>query len=226
MNITTITNEPKRGCGFRKAGGLYLRTDGISVPCGRLPLILSVCPCCGNGIKQARGWTWIGAKSLFAGRHCIYGQSTSKDCDGTCPLSVQRIPERAGLVWIGERYYKSPQDWQNEAMLMGVSRRVPAIPQGFKVGETLVLVAHPAYRKGVRCNCVREDNGAGKFSEPDSDCRECNGNGVYDVAAIFHAFTPTRIEYIVIGTETEEELERLEKRGITLVRLVRTDGNK
>lgn len=31
-NIITITNEPKRGCGFRRPGGIYLRTDGISSP--------------------------------------------------------------------------------------------------------------------------------------------------------------------------------------------------
>lgn len=83
-----------------------------------------------------------------------------------------------------------------------------------KVGETLVLVAHPAYRK-VACQTLT--------NHPDNTCKECDGSGFKNQAAIFHAFIPTRIEYIVKGTETDEKLERLEKRGVTLIKLVRTN---
>jgi hypothetical protein len=39
---------------------------------------------------------------------------------------------------------------------------------------------------------------------------------------IFHSFVPRRIEYVVRGDETEEMLDKKEKRGITLVRVVTT----
>ena len=38
--------EPRRGCGFRKTGGLYLVGDNQGQPCCRLPIILHVCPAC------------------------------------------------------------------------------------------------------------------------------------------------------------------------------------
>ena len=38
---------------------------------------------------------------------------------------------------------------------------------------------------------------------------------------IFHAFRPRAAEYVVKGSESEEELERKVKRGITLVRTER-----
>jgi hypothetical protein len=40
-------------------------------------------------------------------------------------------------------------------------------------------------------------------------------------AGIFQAFKPTAIEYVVKGDESEEELARKVKRGITLVRIER-----
>ena len=64
MNIQTIVNESERGCGFRKKGGLYLVSEGLAAPCGKLPIPLTVCPVCGQGIKPSRGWTWINGKKL------------------------------------------------------------------------------------------------------------------------------------------------------------------
>ncbi len=51
-------------------------------------------------------------------------------------------------------------------------------------------------------------------------CTNCKGEGFVTVPAIFHAFIPTALEYVVKGTETEKELDRMEKQGITLVKVV------
>jgi hypothetical protein len=40
-------------------------------------------------------------------------------------------------------------------------------------------------------------------------------------AAIFHIFRPQRIEYVVKNDDSEEKLEQLEKRGISLVKVKR-----
>lgn len=176
-----VCNETARGCGYRKENGLYLRCDGIGEPCGRLPLVLTVCPCCGEGIRPARGWTWIDP-SLLVGNE---PPCPSEDCS-TCPLSGH--VEKVGLLWIGERFYATPEVWLSEARSMGVSRRISALPRGFVLGETWVLVAH----RKVRVS--------------DVECR-----------AIFHAFKPTRIEKVVKESATTEEIDALVHRGISPV---------
>jgi hypothetical protein len=54
------------------------------------------------------------------------------------------------------------------------------------------------------------------------ECTACAGQGA--TPAIVGAFLPDRIEYIVREEDSPEALERMAKRGFTLVRLVRTDG--
>jgi hypothetical protein len=64
MAIQTRT-EGARGCGYRKPGGLYLVSGELSEPCPLLPFETSVCPTCGEGIRPARGFTWVdGAKFI------------------------------------------------------------------------------------------------------------------------------------------------------------------
>jgi len=41
---------------------------------------------------------------------------------------------------------------------------------------------------------------------------------------IFYAFKPTGLEYIIKGDESEEELERLEKQGFSLINLVKKES--
>ena len=43
--IMVVTEGP-RGCGYRKQGGKYLISAGVSVACPALPLEVSRCPCC------------------------------------------------------------------------------------------------------------------------------------------------------------------------------------
>ena len=87
-----------------------------------------------------------------------------------------------------------------EADTLGVSRRIPAVPREFVLGETWVFVAH---RKTI---VMVNDDGDMEFSP-----------------GVFHIFQPTAVEYIVTGDETEEELESLEKRGLSLVDVIRAD---
>ena len=54
---------------------------------------------------------------------------------------------------------------------------------------------------------------------PDSEHADDDGF----IPGIFTAFRPERIEYIVTGKESQEELDRMEERGITLIDLVKID---
>lgn len=214
--IIDIIDEPERGCGFRKTESLYLRADGPGAGCGKLPVILDICPCCGNGIKFARSWTWIDPSRLMETGDCGEG------CLGE-GCSLFRPPIKAGLLWIGERFYKTPSDWLTEAHEQGVSRRIQSLPHGFKIGEHWVMTAHKKAREDVCDDCEGSTcAGAGN----DDPCPSCKGKGKVWKAGIFHVFKPSRVEYIVSGKESEEELERLEARGFTLVRLTRTDAKE
>lgn len=211
MDIRTIVDEPKRGCGFRKEGGLYLVAGGPSAPCGKLPLELSVCPCCGQGIKPARGWTWVDGRKLFEGVECNF-DGNRRPTGARCPDCILDFPpERMGLLWIGEKYYSTPEEFLAEGQALGLSRRISAIPNDFELGKTWVLFAH---RKAI----VEKVE-----YRPGLDGADVTGATRYS-PGIFSCFLPQRIEYIIKDDDTKDKLERLEKRGITLVRLLRSDN--
>ena len=143
--------EAKRGCGYRKVGGLYLISLGGGRACGKMPIRAEVCPTCDQGIKQRRGSGWIDPVPLFGERKCHGG-----DCS-TCPMgdhTDQLGP--VGIIWIGAKYY-TPESFLAEAARMGISRRVGAVPKGLHLGETWVLLAHPKVRFGP------DDVGPGLF---------------------------------------------------------------
>lgn len=201
MHSQIITKiETARGCGYRKVGGKYLITDGVGKPCGKLPLPLTACPVCGEGIKPSRGWTWVNPKNLFGGKAC-----SLVHC-GTCSLSDKNIPERAGLLWIGVKHYPSPEQWIEEGRKMGFSRRINFIPRGFEVGKTLVLSAH---RKAIP---LIEGKATELGFSADSKAFQ---------AGIFYAWVPQRIEQVVTGDESDEEIEKLLDRGIVPVKVVK-----
>ncbi|MDI6852928.1 MAG: hypothetical protein QME75_04900 [Deltaproteobacteria bacterium] len=189
MKVET-RHEKRRGCGFRKPGGLYLVSDGPAAECCRLPLPLTVCPTCSAGIKPARGWTWVDVGGLFP-----YANPCTSDTVTSCPLAAPRKLGRAGLLWVGEKFYPTPADFNREAREMGVSRRIPALPMGFVPGETWVLLAH---RKAVF------------ISNPETEY----------APGVFYIFRPERVEYVVRGDETPEQLQRLIDRGITPVKVI------
>lgn len=81
--------------------------------------------------------------------------------------------------------------------MAGISRRIAAVPRGFKVGETWIMLAH---RKAI----VKYDDGKAIFTP-----------------GVFSIFRPTAIEYIVRGDEGPGRLADLEKRGFTLIKVIR-----
>lgn len=191
--------ELKRGCGYRKIGGIYLVSDGGGVPCDRLPIRLEICPCCSGGIKQSRGWTWIDVGLLVNGLHA--------EChcalDLFCPLCFhsERIG-KAGLLWIGEKFYKTPGDFEREGDELGFSRRIHAVPRNFTVGKTWVLLAHP---KTVRVAEEVEEGGLFKQIEVRKP-------------GIFRVWLPKRIEKILPeSARGSEEVAALAERGVTPV---------
>ena len=207
MTIQTRV-EARRGCGYRKAGGLYLVGEAFGDTCHRLPFPLHVCPTCGHGIRQSRAWTWIDGFEIFAfetlcgdtSPHCV----ACVICNPTLLLPTDEVKEgeerpnrgKSGLIWVGEKYYRFPETFIAEANRMQISRRINAVPHGFVLGETWIFLAH------VKAIFER------------------TGGQVTYTPGIFRVYRPTGIEYVVKGDETEKELEKMVKRGITPVKVV------
>jgi len=184
--------EGKRGCGYRKPGGLYMinRADGES--CGRIPFPLIVCPCCGEGFRPSRGFRWVdGQKLLETAPIC-----SSDRCPIECPFRSGNEEKvgRSILIWVSPDNYPTPDDFKAEASTMGISRRIAGdqIPRGLIVGETWVFLAH---REAIDTSSAEPTPG------------------------VFRAFVPEMVEYVIKGTETDSEIESLVKRGITPVQV-------
>lgn len=170
----------------------------LSSVCGKLPIPLTVCPCCNQGIKQTRGFSWI-SYALIKDAPCSRGDAWCRGCD---PFNAGFEKEKLGLIWVGGKFYETPADFCNEAAKQGISRRLSQVPKDLVIGETWVLLAH---RKAIVTYQRTEENG--------------EDIAVYS-PGIFAAFKPDRLEYVVKGTESKEELARLEKRGFRLVNVI------
>lgn len=214
--------EGKRGCGYRKLGGMYLVSKATGKPCGKLPLPLGICPCCGSGVKQARGFTWINPKRLFHGVECMHDdppEPTPGEADDAlffkgyckqvkCILADKKIPDRSGLIWIGGKFYKTPEAFNREADQMGVSRRIRFIPKGFKVGKDWIFLAHP---KAIQIT-ITIKNALGMMEDQ-----------IEYLPGVFSVFKPKTIEVIVSGgeEETDEYIDALVERGLSPVKVIR-----
>ena len=220
-NGVTVVTEGARGCGYRKVGGKYMVSEGVSQPCPALPLEVSRCPCCDAGIKPTRGMAWFSPKMFF-----------KFPCPTSCEVYQERgrcepfQQERAGILWIGGKFDAKPTDWLDEVEKMGVSRRIPQVPKDFVVGKTWVFVGH---RKAITVDCDCNAAAAGKDRSTDLDggCEKCDGTGYTEKPGVFHAFKPTRIEVIVEPDVEQKEVDKLVKRGLTpvVVNRVNEDGN-
>lgn len=152
--------EQARGCGFRKPDrngvGIYLCCDKPMEPCERLPYRLHSCPTCGGGIRHSRGFTWIEPVKILSGPpECkgIWKTPTGlirEHKHDVCPVCRPQVAcplgeqQKSGLIWIGHQYYRTPHEFIDEALSMGVSRKVPAIPRGLHLGRTWIYLGHLA----------------------------------------------------------------------------------
>jgi len=199
--------EAKRGCGYRKVGGLYLVGVGLGRPCDRLPFQLpEMCPCCGAGIKQARGWTWVNGERLLGGDHYQNAANVPPEPPLLCPEDTcavcrpgEFLGEQCGLLWVGRQHY-TPGSFVREALDLGVSKRISQVPKGLEVGRTWVLLAHP--------DAVPPEGKVEFGQDPDTLPKPKPG--------IFYAFKPQAVEMIVTESEAEDagKMGKLEKRGI------------
>jgi len=123
-------------------------------------------------------------------RPWLKGECTERRVLACAAADPEKLGEHVGLLWIGTQFYPTPDHFQHEASTLGVSRRITAVPRKFQVGRDWVFLAHPkTLIDGLR--------------KP----------------GVFALFRPTHIELIVTQTQSEnvEEMEALQKRGITPV---------
>ena len=184
-----ISFETVRWCGFRSPAkngpGIYLIGPADFEPCERVPFPLEACPCCGAGIKPARGFTWIDPGKLFdpynARPYCcdVRGEPIEdlEHDHETCPLCRPRnvAGEEAGLLWVGEKFYKTAYMFMEEAHQMGISRKVGALPNNFVVGTHTVYLAHR--KSALRFNT-------------ETNAQEW-------LQGVFTAFKPTRVDIVI-----------------------------
>lgn len=205
--------EQKRGCGYRKAGGIYLVTDGLGEPCERLPMEIPPCPLSGDKcLKQGRAFAWLKPKFIFDhAKACAFNPNHCPRCVVCQPVNLERHAEpkdSVGLMWVGEKFYGKPEDWTFEAMKMGVSKRIPAVPKNFVVGKTFVFVAHPrAFPKVIPAGTK------------DSEGLLLQHDQVEHVPGVFHVFRPSRVEVVVTPEmKTQKWVKDLQKKhGAALV---------
>lgn len=245
MTDVIISTEARRGCGYRKpsAGGvgIYLMGPALNAPCGRMPFELKSCRTCGEGIKPRRGWGWIEPRALFgpAPEHPIsYGLGAEcahyPDLCRGCPMGLA-IPEgRHGLIWIGEAHYPTPEDFLLEAQRMGLSRKIGALPKGFKLGETVVYLAH---RKAVSV-AVRVGVGQTLHFSSDGSTEPVlvNEDGTREKPepsfrpGIFATFKPTGVDLVIADENAvpEKATKLAEKIGdkARIVRVVPKEGEQ
>lgn len=205
MNIE-VKVEAQRGCGYRKPGGKYLIGDAVGMECGKLPILLDYCQCCGAGIKFSRGFQWMSAEFL-KGRTCALDKKP-----GGCHFNCQPFQgcedgtiKKLGMLWVGAKFYPTPMAFLQEASIAGISKRISMVPKDLVLGETWIMLAHPNAIKIPMTSADQEQ----KFNP-----------------GIFSMFRPKKLEYVVNEdengvTDTVEELERLEKQGFTIVRVVK-----
>lgn len=205
-----MTQEQKRGCGYRKVGGTYLVGDYIPISCDRLPYPLEVCPICGQGIKVGRGMTKINPVKLFGVHHGC------KDNNPHCFL-CQPKSEVGYLMRVGEKFYKTPEDFLIEGSLQGFSKRIAQIPRDFKVGKTVVYLCHKEACpiKGWNGNEMQEFMPLLNENQP----KLVDADKVAYKFGIFAAFIPQRIEKLywqsALDDMPKSEIAKLKKRGIT-----------
>lgn len=162
--------EPKRGCGYRQAGGIYLVADKATDPCDRLPLRVGVCPHCHSDVvKHSRTFQWVATEAILSepcatlASKLLASEAPLDESDpndiashisqvnghcGHCPLCLPETikkhyepNDKVGFLWVSDKYY-SVSSFIAEAQEIGISRRVSQWPRDLVPGKSLVLLGH------------------------------------------------------------------------------------
>lgn len=198
MQIQTVFDQ-KRGCGWRKPGGAYLRLDGTGMDCGMFPIYLTSCPCCGEGIKPSWSPRWITAELIQ--REC-----STPGCRGCEPARLDK-DEKMLLIFIGTSHYPTPEAFMREARRLGISRRLTnGLPRDFEIGKTWVVLAMKVGETDAKGEVIHR-NKAFMIFQPDR---------------VEYVVDPTKL-----GDEKyQNKLKRLEKKGYTLVQVERRESTQ
>lgn len=230
--------EPRRGCGYRKVGGLYMVCDGAGFSCQKLPQNLHICPVCGNGIKFSRGYTWVDPIALLGGHcgdtTCVFAKEVAPKVVSDDGKTIHQFGEvhiwpdcpfnqrRAGLLWVGARFY-TPESFAYEANELGISKRVNSIPRGFVLGETWIFLAHKKAGRKELCKMMKNNScqvDKSFCSGEDKDCPHFVPV-IKEVPAVFYAFKPNRFELLIRQSDfdalTDEAKTAYEERHIRLI---------
>jgi len=206
--------EGARGCGYRKVGGLYLVGNRQWSTCDRLKLEIPVCDCCGETLRPNRGLQPINAFKLFHNHNTeiigLWGSIMGPEdnprltpcedqshCKVCFPTNTSNRSHKDYIIWIGREYY-TEESFNAEAEFMGVSRRIPHIPDKLAIGRSVIYLA---MRNNINRRAATSPTG-----------RMIKRNGIFSV------FIPQSLELLVWESDaTEEYIADLERRNITPV---------
>lgn len=217
--------EAKRGCGYRKAGGIYVVSGGIGEPCERLPIPIETCDHCKRpAIEFTRSIQWVGVSyALAKARACDFNPGHCTRCVICQPVLMEREADpkdEFAVMWVGESHYATPMDWTREANQMGVSRRMNAIPKEMVVGKSWVVVAHNRAIE-TKCDTCDGRGRTGKAGKDADECGTCEGKGKVGKPGIFHAFRPRGYELVVTPSMAKQEwVKELQKKHGEALKLV------
>lgn len=120
--------EARRGCGFRKCGGIYVMGDlSDAVPAEFLPF------CCEFPFTRAL--------------QLVEGERLFRTCADPKAGGFGRFM-KLGLMYVGSSFY-TPDSFLREAREMGVSKRVSSIPAEVLPGDPVALAYIAAIPTGI-----------------------------------------------------------------------------
>lgn len=207
-----MAQEAKRGCGYRRVGGMYLCGGYSFTQCDRLPYLLDVCPVCGGGVKVSRGFTEINPLALFDNHEPCKEGASRWDCHMCAPKG-----DIAYIMGVGESFYSTPEVFMKEALEMGISKRIPHtwLPRGLEVGKTVIYLAHP---KACMIKITHSQQRLPLLPSHPEQPRFIEAQEIVSAMGIFTAFIPQRIEKLIWESQaTKETIAALKEREITPV---------
>ena len=228
--------EPRRGCGYRKVGKLYVVGIGIFKGCHRLPLPLTVCPICGNGIKHTRGWIRLKPRRLFG--TCSEGVVRCPECGEEMTRTNEFMGKPFKTVWYCNECKVALEGWSEKctcdekcnvcnppkkAFMLWVGEKFYPTPTHFALEAEMLGVckAVPSIPKdfelGKTIVYLAHRKAVNMYVE---NPNTLTGYEVKKHAGIFMSFKPTRFEMLVKKSDfetNEEKYMEMEKRGIEIV---------